>query len=120
MLQNSCDTKVTDLDGSILVHEDVLGLQISVQNFPVMDMLDSECHLNEPIKDLVFAITNFAYLLLVGNLCVKVTAISIVHDNAQTSLVHKALFVSNNIRMTHRFQHVHFIDGVFSLLAVHL
>lgn len=89
MLENSRDTKVTNFDRSILVHKNVLSFQISVQNFPIVDMLDSQCHLNKPVKNLVFTVTNLADFLLVCNLGVKITAISIVHYNAKAPFVHK-------------------------------
>ena len=120
MLKNSRDTKVTNFDRSILVHKNVLSLQISVQNFPVMDMLDGQCHLNEPIKDLVLAVTDLTDLFLICNFGVQITPVGIVHDDAETSFVHKGLFVSDDVRMSHSLQDMDFVNGVFSLLAVHL
>ena len=89
VLQNTSNTKVTNLDRPILVHEDVLSLQISVQNFPVVNMLNSESHLNKPVENLVFTVTDFANFLLVGDLSVEVSSVCIVHDDAETALVHK-------------------------------
>ena len=49
MLEDTGDTKVTYFDLAALCHENVLGLQITMEDFPIMDMLDRESHLNEPI-----------------------------------------------------------------------
>ena len=49
MLEDTGDTKVTYFDLSTLCHENVLSLQIAMQNFTIMDMLNRQSHLNEPI-----------------------------------------------------------------------
>ena len=120
VLEHSGNTKVSNFNRSILVHKDVLSLQISVQDFSVVDMFNSQRHLHEPIEDLVFTVTHFANLFLVGNLRVQVSSVCIVHDDAEAPLIHEALFVGNNVRVPHGLQHMHFIDCIFSLLAVHL
>ena len=89
MLQNSGNTKITDLNGTILIHKDVLSFQISVQNFSIVDMLYSQGHLYKPIKNLVFAVAHFSNFLLVCDFRVEISSVCIVHDNAETPLVHK-------------------------------
>ena len=49
VLKNSSDSKVTNLDLSRICHENILSFQISVQNPPVVNMLNRESHLNEPV-----------------------------------------------------------------------
>ena len=120
MLEHSCDAKVSDFDRPILIHENILRLQITVQNFPIMNMLDSKRHLHKPIEYLVLAVLDFAEFLLVCYFCVEVSAIGIVHDDAQTPLVHKRLLVSDNIWVTHGLEHMNFVDRVLSLLPIHL
>jgi len=120
VLEDSSNAKVAYLDGAILVHKDVLGLQVAVQYFPVVDVLDGQSHLHKPVQDLVLAVTDFAYLLLVRDLRVEVSSVCIVHDDAEASLVHKGLFVGDDVRMAHRLQNVDFVDGVLTLLPVHL
>lgn len=56
MLQNPGNTKVSNLNLISLGHEDVLGFQISMQNLAIMNMLYSQSHLNEPVKDLIFRV----------------------------------------------------------------
>ena len=48
-----------------------------------------------------------ANLLLIGNLGVEVAAVGVVHHNAQASFVHEGLFIGNDIRMSHSFEHMH-------------
>jgi len=89
MLEHSGNSKVTDLDRSILVHENILSFQVSVQDFAVVDVLDSQSHLHKPIQDLVFTVAHLANLLLICNFGVQITSVGIVHDDAEAALVHK-------------------------------
>ena len=65
MLQNSRNSKISDLDLATLCHEDVLSLQISMEDLSIMDVFDSQCHLNKPVEDLVLGVAYFADFLLV-------------------------------------------------------
>ena len=56
MLEDTGDSKVTNFDLSALCHEDVLGLQIAMEDFTIMDMLDRQGHLNKPIQYLILAV----------------------------------------------------------------
>ena len=120
MLQNPGYTKITDFDKPFLRCENVLSFEISVENFPIVDMLHGKRHLNEPVENLVLSIAHLPNLLLVRNFGVQVAAISVVHHDAEAPLVHEGLFVGNNIWVPHCLKHVDLIDGIFSLLAVHL
>ena len=119
MLKNSCNTKVSNFDRPILVHEDVLSFEISVKDFPIVNVLNGKSHLDKPIKNLVFRVTDFSNFLLICNFGVEISSVGIVHDNAKTPLVHKRLFVGNDVRMPHCFQDMNFVDGIFTLLPVH-
>jgi len=59
MLQNTGDTEVTNLNLTRLCHENVLCLQISVQDLLIVDVLNGEGHLDEPIKNLILTIANY-------------------------------------------------------------
>ena len=120
MLQNSCNSEISNFDLAALCHEDILSLQISVEDLPIVDVLDSQSHLYKPVQDLVLSVAHFAYFLLICNPCIQIVAVCIVHNDAQTPLIHETFFVSDDVRMSHCFEHMHFIDGIFSLLAVHL
>ena len=56
MLEDTCDTEITNFDLSTLSHKDVLRLQITMENLSIMDMLDGKGHLDEPIQDLIFTV----------------------------------------------------------------
>ena len=45
--------------------------------------------------------------LLVGDFGVQITSIRVVHHDTETALVHKRLFVGDNVGVSHRFEHVH-------------
>ena len=120
MLQNPRNSKISNFDLTTLCHEDILSLQISVEDLPIVDVLDSQGHLDEPVEDLVFSVTHFAYFLLICYPCIQIVAVCIVHNDAQTPLIHETFFVCDDVRMSHCFEHMHFIDGILSLLAVHL
>ena len=89
MLEDTGDTEISNFYGSILIHKNILSLQISVQNLSVMNMLYCQCHLYEPVQDLIFAIAYFTYLFLVRYFRIKVTTVSIVHDDTETAFVHE-------------------------------
>jgi hypothetical protein len=60
-----------------------------MQNFSIMNMFYCESHLHKPVKNLVFTIADFANLFLVCNFGIEVSAIGIVHDDAEASLIHE-------------------------------
>jgi hypothetical protein len=120
VLENSCNTEITDFNGPILVHKDVLSLEISMQDLPIVNVLDGKRHLDKPVEDLVLTVADFSNLFLVGYFGVQVSPVCIVHDDAEAALIHKRLFVSDDVRMAHRLQDVHLVDGVLTLFTVHL
>ena len=58
MLEDSSDTEVSYFNLPVLGHEYVLSFQVAMEDFPVMYMLYRKRHLNKPVENLVFAITN--------------------------------------------------------------
>ena len=180
VLKNTGDSEVTNLDLPTLRHENVLCLQVTMQNLSVMNVLDGQSHLDEPVENLILAVADcksrkrsgkmdntfsqttmltirhsshsdvIGYratinrltssdFLLVGNLGVQVTTICIVHDDAKAALIHEGLFIRDDVRVPHGFEDMHLewhksnqtlaighaqctylIDGVFSLLSIHL
>jgi hypothetical protein len=67
MLEDSSDTEISNLDLVSLSHEDVLGLQVTMQNLPIVNVLYSKAHLDEPVEDLIFSVGNLADFLLICN-----------------------------------------------------
>lgn len=119
MLKYPGNTEITDLNGSILIHENILCLQVSMQDLAVMDVFNGQCHLHKPVKNLIFTVAYFTYLFLISNFGIQIAAICIIHDNAETALVHEWFFVSNDVRMSHGLEYVHLINCIFALLPVH-
>jgi len=58
MLKYSCNTEISNFDLVGLCHKDVLGLKIAMQNLSIVNVLDCQTHLHEPVQDLVFAVHN--------------------------------------------------------------
>ena len=59
MLEHARNTEITDFNLAWLRHEDVLSFQISVQDLPIMDMLDGKGHLDEPVQDLILTVADY-------------------------------------------------------------
>lgn len=54
-VENSGNTEVAHFHLALLSHKDILGFDVSVQDLPVVDMLDRQADLCKPIKNLVLA-----------------------------------------------------------------
>ena len=44
---------------------------------------------------------------MIGNLGVEITSVGVVHDDAETALVHEGFLVGDDVRVAHGFQNVH-------------
>ena len=53
MREDLCNTKVTQLNDAALGQEYVLAFQVTMQDFAVMDMFETETDLSEPGQHLV-------------------------------------------------------------------
>ena len=58
VLEHAGNSEVTDLNLSVLRHENVLGLEVSVQNLAVVDVLDCQRHLHKPVQNLVLRVAH--------------------------------------------------------------
>mgnify|MGYP001592254353 CR=1 FL=1 len=90
-----------------------------MKNFSVMNMLDCQCHLNEPIQKQIFRdqLSNF---LLVLDLFVHVASICVVHNDAEELLIHERLSVSDNVGVSHCLQNSNFVQGILLLFLLHI
>ena len=104
MLQHPRYSKVPDLDLSLRRHEDILLLQISVQDPLVVNMLNGQAHLHEPVQNLVLG-DQLLHLLLILDFLVHVAAVRVVHHDAQVLVVHETLSVGDDVGVSHGFQH---------------
>lgn len=119
VLEHSGDAEVADFDLSVLVHEDVLRLEVSVEDLAVVDVLYGQRHLHEPVHDLVLRVAHLPYFLLVRDLRVHVASVCVVHHYAQAPLVHEALLVRDDVRVSQSLQNMNLIYGILSLFPVH-
>ena len=56
VLKYSRDTEISYLYLVCLGHEYVLGFQVAMEDFPIVDVFDCEAHLHEPVKDLILTV----------------------------------------------------------------
>ena len=80
-----------------IFQKDVLRLHVPVQDFTLVQVKESQGHLDEPVKNLVLG-----KVLALGRLdfAVDVSAIAVDHDDVKVLLsINVAVFVRHNIRM---------------------
>ena len=53
--EHFCDSEISNLDKSSLGQEDILTLQVTVDDLPIMDVLHSQANLGEPVKHLILS-----------------------------------------------------------------
>ena len=58
MLEDSGDSEVSYFYLVVLCHEYVLSFEVSVEDLAVMNVLDCQGHLDEPIKNLILTVTD--------------------------------------------------------------
>ena len=71
ILKNLCDSEVADLDDALLRQKDILALEVSVQDLAVVDVLEPQTNLGEPLQHL--GLREHAPLLLLHS-CLQVAA----------------------------------------------
>ena len=90
-----------------------------MENLTVVYMLQGKTNLEEPVDNLVF----WKILLLLplfDNSALEIASVSIIHNDTETLLLNKRLFIRNNIWVTHCFQDMDFVESFFLLLSVEL
>jgi hypothetical protein len=93
-----------------------LRLQVSVNDFPVMDMFHRQTYLSKPVQDLVLTeITS----LCVFNFCTQVASICVVHYNIQSTIFNVCLYKLDDVRMIESLQNAGFFHCFFDLLFIH-
>jgi len=83
-----------------------------------MNVLESERQLHEPIQDDAL-LEPLASGLLLAYALEEVPSVGLVHDDAETLLVHEGLALGHDEWVPQGLQHVHFVERVFLLFAVH-
>jgi hypothetical protein len=91
-----------------------------MENFTIMDMLDSKTNLSEPIEDLILIEKLFVFLFL-GNCFGKISALGELHDNFEFILFGDVDFNEfDDVRMVEVFEDLGFFNGLVSLLLRHV
>mmetsp|Transcript_10793 Transcript_10793/g.29332 ORF Transcript_10793/g.29332 Transcript_10793/m.29332 type:complete len:232 (+) Transcript_10793:847-1542(+) len=116
-IQDACDAKVAQLDLTRGHEKDVLGLQVAMQNLPVVHVLQSEAGLHKPLEDMrLWDELALASLYL----HVHVPSIRVVHHYAETSLArHEDLLEPYDVLVVHALQEHRLLDCLVTLLWVH-
>lgn len=60
-----------------------------MQNLSVVNMFYCQAHLHKPVENLILGIHDLPDLLLVCDLGVEIPSVCVIHDYAQTLLVHE-------------------------------
>lgn len=98
-LEDASDSKIPDFNFTPRSQENILGFEIPVKDFAVMNVFQSKANLDEPVKDLGFALIKkkwcveikrnlrepFSGFFLFGYFGIHISSISVIHDNAQIS-----------------------------------
>mgnify|MGYP001602344013 FL=1 len=117
MLKNLSYAKVAKLYPMCFSEENVLTFEISMKNFPIVDMLDCKANLREPFEDFLFR----KVLLLLLQIVLQVSPICIIHNDAKfPSLCFIDFSESNDVRMVESFHNLRFIKSLFLFFLWHL
>ena len=124
--EDSGDAEVSELDHVAFGQENILRLQVSVQYLTVMDVLERETDLSEPIEDVVFAkVVQFTAvlvpLLVLGlDSSLQVAAICVIHDDTELIFPRLVNFPeSDNIGMLQDLEYLGLSKGFAALLLSH-
>ena len=72
MLEHASDAEISDFDLATLCHENILCLQVTMENLPVVNVLYGEGHLHEPVEDLVFTVANYTREIIIRGPVIEV------------------------------------------------
>lgn len=95
--QNFRYSKITNFDSVISCKENILRLQISMDNFATVQVLQTNADLNEPVKDIRF----FDFLFLFNlslQVKIKIANIAVLHYDNELASITVASFVGDDIR----------------------
>lgn len=108
------------LDAVVLLEEEVLGLEIPVQDFLVVEVVDGEGDLGEPVEDLRLGEV-LALLLHVFDFGVHVAEFAVDHDDAEVALVvGEGVLVGDDVDVPEFLEDLELVLDVLPLLLVDL
>ena len=107
LVQQFCDTQVPDLDFIVLAQKHVDGFDISMQNFILVQVPESQTHFNEELP--YFGLRELpAHLSF--EILAQIAILAILHDDIDRIPGHKRIQILNailamNLRHNRGFQH---------------
>lgn len=113
--------EVTDLQQTVLHHENVHGLQVPMNDLAVVAVLQAEANHREPPHDLVLAevldrTTCFILLYLLVDDFLQVTTVAVLHDDFQVAVLRLEYVVdTDDVGVRHTLH-----DGAFSQYLVEI
>jgi len=110
----------TELERAVIHEEDVLRLEVAVDDVPVVDILERERELQEPLHDLLLR-HPLVPLLVVLYKAVHVAARAKGHDEAQLvgRLVDEAVLVAANVRVAQPLEQARLLERRLALARLH-
>lgn len=97
-----------------------------MQNFFVMNVFKSEANLRKPVQNFIFVkklqfSLGRSQFILVFDLCLQITSITIVHNNAELSFFCLVNFSETcDIRMVEDFENLSFSECLLAFFLTHL
>lgn len=126
LAQHSGDAEVSQFDHALLRQENVLRLKITVQYLSVVDVLQGQADLCEPVEHVVFApvfklaAVLFARSVLFFDPALEVATVGEVHDDAEFALFGFVdFFEPNNVGMVEHLQNLGLPESFLSLVLGH-
>lgn len=101
-LQNFGNPEIPDFDLPIRSQKNITSLEISVQNFQIMNILHSIEHLNEPIQNQFFGKFLFSLFTLI-DVFLEIAFRTILHNNNKIAILYKGVFIFDYIYVIQTF-----------------
>jgi hypothetical protein len=114
------NAEVSEADSIVFLEEEILRFEIAVKNLLVVEVVDGEGGLGEPVEDLRF-VKILALFLHEFDLGVHVPRLAIGHDDAEIALlVSEGIFVRDDVDVPQLLQQFQFVFDVLPLLLLDL
>mmetsp|Transcript_60901 Transcript_60901/g.175467 ORF Transcript_60901/g.175467 Transcript_60901/m.175467 type:complete len:377 (+) Transcript_60901:492-1622(+) len=110
------DAEVPHPQVAALVEEYVCGLQVPVEDVLAVEVLQRQCCLREPFHHLLLRYRRLA-LPRPLDLPDEVTAVAVVHDDAQPTSLREVLPIPHDVRMLHLREQPGFAPSLLGLLG---
>lgn len=96
MLKNFRNSEIRKLNGAFRINKNILGFNVPVEDFVIMQIIKTEKHLHEPIDN--EGLFKMVILLLsLFNVNREIPKFTILHDHDEDVLLQKILFELKDI-----------------------